>query len=73
MHHAGFSKETLLRESKQKDPGFDHYWLGVAFERIKSFDQTSPEMGMLLKPITFQEMLAFFDAWRLEIARELGK
>ena len=67
-----FSPETLLENAKQKDPGFDLYWLGVAFERIKTFPESSPDMLMLAEPVSFQELRAFFDAWRQEIAKNLS-
>lgn len=66
-----YSKETLLKDAKQKDPGFDLYWAGIAFERIHSFKESSPEMLMLHVPIPFKEMVKLFDEWRREIAAKL--
>ncbi len=67
-----FRPESLMEKSKQKDPGFDPYWLGVAFERVKTFREDSPDMLMLIEPVPFQELRVFFDRWREEIARSLS-
>lgn len=66
-----FSKEQLIDASKQKDPGFDLYWLGVAFERIHSFDSASADILMLLEPLVFEDLKESFDQWRKEIAEQL--
>lgn len=67
----GFSKETLMKDAKLKDPGFDPYWLGVAFERIHSFGPRSPEMLMLLESLPLEPIVAFFDVWRKEVGETL--
>ena len=69
---AGFSREDLIAMSMKKDPGFDFYWLGVAFERIKSFDKDSPEMLMPVKEVKFQELLNFFEDWRKAISQKFN-
>lgn len=66
-----FKPEDLIEKAKRKDPGFDLYWLGVAFERIRTFDENTPEMVMLLEPIVFKELQSFFDRWRQEITQGL--
>lgn len=66
-----FSPEELIEKAKVKDPGFDLYWLGVAFERIKTFKEDAPEMLLLIEPIKLQELLRFFDQWRKKIAEGL--
>ena len=65
------SKDGLFEDARRKDPGFDLYWAGVAFERIHSFDKSSPEMLMLAGPIRFEEMIELFEGWRKEIAERL--
>jgi len=66
-----FSRVELMENAKAKDPGFDKYWLGVAFARIDEFPADSPEMLLLAKPCTIEELRRFFDGWRAEIAREI--
>lgn len=66
-----FKTQELIEKAKLKDPGFDLYWLGVAFERIKRFKEDAPEMLLLIEPVRFQDLLIFFDQWRRDIAREL--
>lgn len=66
-----FSKNQLLEMAVRKDPGFDLYWLGVAFERIHTFNPGSPDMLLLLEPVKLGELKIFFDGWRTEIAQEL--
>ena len=66
-----FQKKPLMEAALHKDPGFDLYWLGVAFERIHTFNTDSPEMLLLLEPIKLKELEKFFDEWRSEIVNEL--
>ena len=68
---AGLEKGFAVEKAKQKDPGFDPYWLAVAFERIRTFQKDSPDMLMLLMPVSFQELLTLFDRWREEISSGL--
>ncbi len=71
IHQGHFSKGQLIDRAKQKDPGFDLYWLGVAFERIQNFDSNSADFLMLMKTLSIDELKKFFDQWRKEIAEEL--
>ena len=66
-----FSKKQLMEAAVSKDPGFDLYWLGVAFERIHTFNLNSPDMLLLLEPVKLKELQDFFDEWREEIVKEL--
>jgi predicted nucleotidyltransferase component of viral defense system len=66
-----YKKNELIEKAQQKDPGFDLYWLGVAFERIHGYAADSPNMHMLTIPCSLQELITFFDAWRNEIAASL--
>jgi len=66
-----FSKRQLTEAAVRKDPGFDLYWLGVAFERIHTFDSDAADMLLLLEPVAFEELKKFFDTWREEIVQEL--
>lgn len=66
-----FSPEELTEKAKTKDPGFDLYWLGVAFEQIKTFKDDASEMLLLIEPINFDDLLSFFNEWRRKIAAKL--
>ncbi|HBI23094.1 MAG: hypothetical protein A2Y48_02705 [Nitrospirae bacterium RIFCSPLOW2_12_42_9] len=66
-----FSKAELIEKARIKDPGFDLYWLGVAFERIDDFSADSPEMLLLIKPCSIEELRIFFDEWRKDIYKKL--
>ena len=66
-----FTIDELMDKAKIKDTGFDLYWLGVALERINTFKDASPEMLLLIEPISFKELLAFFNEWRERIVKEL--
>jgi predicted nucleotidyltransferase component of viral defense system len=68
-----FAKRELTLMAKKKDPGFDLYWLGTAFERIHEFSADSPEMLLLVKPCSTESLTAFFDGWRKEIFLEISK
>lgn len=66
-----FTAEKLMGLAKEKDPGFDLYWLGVAFERINLFSADVPDMLLLIKPCTLTELTDFFNGWREKISKEL--
>ncbi|MBI4431789.1 MAG: nucleotidyl transferase AbiEii/AbiGii toxin family protein [Candidatus Omnitrophica bacterium] len=68
-----FKKEELIDKAFAKDPGFDLYWLGVAFEQLKTFDAHSPEMHLLLEPLNLPDLVNFFLDWKREIKRILQK
>ena len=68
-----FTAKELVLGAKDKDPGFDLYWLGVALERINTFTNDSSEMLLLLEKVDFKEMLSLFNHWREEITKELIK
>jgi len=67
------TKSELIEKAKIKDPGFDLYWLGVAFDRVNDFSDDSPEMLLLIKPCSIEELRIFFNEWRREIYREIEK
>lgn len=67
-----FSADALMEKAKRKDPGFDLYWLGVAFEQIKSFSDDAPDVLMLAEPVPLEKLKAFFDGWRQRIAEDLS-
>lgn len=66
-----FKPGELEKIAGKKDPGFDLYWLGVAFERIKTFNADSPGLSLLIEPVKFRELLDFFNDWREDIAKSL--
>lgn len=72
VRKSGFKPEELLAKAKIKDPGFDLYWLGVALERINTFNNNSPEMFLLTTPLAFEDILSFFNQWRREIATKIA-
>jgi predicted nucleotidyltransferase component of viral defense system len=66
-----FSPNDLIEKAKIKDPGFDIYWLGVALERINLFKREDVDWLLLIEKIEFDNMVDFFNQWRIEIAEEL--
>lgn len=66
-----FTAVELQSYAAQKDPGFDLYWLGVAFEQLHGFRQDSVDMLLLAVPIKFDDLRGFFDAWREQITKNL--
>ena len=67
-----FSKEQLIDFAKQKDPGLDLYWLGVAFAQISDYEQSFSDLTMLFKPVTFDVLSQFFTQWRDCIIKKLS-
>jgi predicted nucleotidyltransferase component of viral defense system len=72
INNGDFTKDQLMDRAKQKDPGFDLYWLGVAFERINSFDSNSTDIFMLIEPLSIKTLKEFFNKWRKSIADGLN-
>lgn len=68
-----FSQSSLIENAQKKDPGFDLYWLGIAFERIRTFDSQSQELLLLLKPLKFSDLTDFFYEWKRQIEQTLKK
>lgn len=66
-----YTKEDLTGRSAQKDPGFDLYWLGVAMERINQLSDDSPDMLLLTRPCSMEELKDFFRLWRKDILKEI--
>jgi len=66
-----YTRKELAEFAKQKDPGFDLYWLGIAFERMENFAGSTPEMHLLVRPCTMQKLKEFFRDWRKEIIGEI--
>lgn len=64
----GFSKKRLIDLAAKKDPGFDLYWLGVALERVRSFDQKAVDMLLLAQKVDFISIRDFFVEWLKEVA-----
>jgi predicted nucleotidyltransferase component of viral defense system len=72
IQKGAFSKEKLIKLAKEKDPGFDLYWVGVAFTQIQDFKSRDlNDMLMLLEPLEFGDVVDFFIQWRTEIASAL--
>lgn len=67
-----FSADKLVELAANKDPGFDLYWLGVAFERINFFSKDEPDMLLLIKKCPYDALAAFFNGWRKEISKILS-
>lgn len=65
-------REQILQDARQKDPGFDLYWLGVALKRIHEFNEKASDMLLLTQTIDLSELRKFFDDWRKEIINSLG-
>ena len=67
-----YAREYLTDKSAQKDPGFDLYWLGVAMERVDHFSDDSPDMLLLTRPCSMNEIKDFFRLWRRDILKEIS-
>ncbi|MFH1504813.1 MAG: nucleotidyl transferase AbiEii/AbiGii toxin family protein [Candidatus Omnitrophota bacterium] len=65
-----FTTEELVKKAKIKDPGFDLYWLAVAFERMKTFKKDAADMLLLIEPVNFEDLNSFFDSWRKTIVQD---
>lgn len=68
-----FDKKHLIEKAAQKDRGFDLYWLGVAMERINEYPDDSPDLHLLTRSCTMDELRGFYSVWRKEILKEITK
>jgi len=68
---SGFSRDQLADLAKQKDPGFDLYWLMIAFRRIETFNDKAPDLLLVLEEIPFEDFRRFFLNWSETIAKKL--
>ncbi len=66
-----FTEEELIANAQKKDPGFDLYWLGVAFERIRQFKDDAPDMLLLEGSIPLPSLKDFFGEWQKRLAEQL--
>lgn len=67
-----FTQAELLALAKEKDTGFELYWLAVAFERINAFPEDAPDIHLLIKACTLEGLKQFFNNWRAKISKELS-
>lgn len=63
-----FTEGELIANAQKKDPGFDLYWLGVAFERIHQFKEDAPDMLLLEGSLPLETLRSFFNGWRKRLA-----
>jgi predicted nucleotidyltransferase component of viral defense system len=68
-----FNKIELIEKAAQKDPGFDLYWLGIAMERINGFTDDSPDLHLLARSCTMNDLKAFFRNWKKDILKEIAE
>lgn len=71
ISHEYFTKNELIEKARQKDPGFDLYWLGIAMERVNDFPDGSPDTHLLTRPCTMSELKEFFNHWEGEIREKI--
>jgi len=68
-----FNKTELIEKAAQKDPGFDLYWFGVAMEKIDDFSDDSPDLHLLTRSCSMNQLKEFFTSWRRDISEEITK
>lgn len=67
LARAGFRFEDLLEKAKQKDPGLEEFYLGMA---LKAVDKISPgDLPTMLKAINLNEVKEYFQSLAVEVAR----
>lgn len=66
-----FTEDELIANAQKKDPGFDLYWLGVAFERIRQFKEDAPDMLLLDGSLPLQILKTFFGEWQERLKKQL--
>ena len=62
-----------VEKAAQKDPGFDLYWFGIAMERINDFTDDSPDLHLLARSCTMNDLKAFFRNWKKGILKEIAE
>ena len=72
LKNEDFWKLTEL--AKQKDPGFDLYWLAIAFREVEAFpDQIKFWNVSMLESVEPKEIKAKFSELRIEILKKADK
>ncbi len=65
----GFQFDDLLGKAKQKDPGLEEFYLGMA---LKAVDKISAsDLPTLLKPLDLSEMKSYFETLAADIMRRI--
>jgi predicted nucleotidyltransferase component of viral defense system len=67
-----FSEAELIANAQKKDPGFDLYWLAVAFERLRQFKDDAPDMLLLEGSIPLETLKSFFAQWQERLKKQLS-
>jgi len=66
-----FTEEELIANAQKKDAGFDIYWLGVAFGRIRQFKEDATDMLLLDGTLPLQTLRTFFGEWQERLKKKL--
>jgi len=66
---SGFKFEDLLERAKQKDPGLEEFYLGMA---LKAVDKISPsDLPTMLKPFDLDELKSYFRPLAVDMAQRV--
>ncbi|MBI4547317.1 MAG: nucleotidyl transferase AbiEii/AbiGii toxin family protein [Ignavibacteriae bacterium] len=66
--------KNLVQGAAQKDPGFDLYWLAIAFEKVKDFpDEINRWPVEMLKDINVKEIKSLFANLSNEVMRKITR
>lgn len=68
------SLDKIMKLAKKKDPGFDPYWLAVAFEKTSDFpDDINRWPVEMLSDVNGEEIKTLFNKYALDIVEQIKK
>lgn len=74
VHGGFFNLETLIERSAQKDPGFDLYYLAIAFEKAKEFPDDQKLLPVQpLSRLDLPALKAYFTEQAIEMLKKSKK
>jgi hypothetical protein len=69
LTRAGLKFDELLTLAKQKDPGLEEFYLGMA---LKAVDKIEPgDLPTMLKPLDLNDLKNYFQALAIEVAQRV--
>jgi hypothetical protein len=69
LTRAGLKFDELLTLAKQKDPGLEEFYLGMALRAVDKIELG--DLPTMLKPLDLNELKTYFQALAVEVAQHV--
>lgn len=67
LARAGIQFQDLLERAKQKDPGLEEFYLGMALRAVEKI--TPEDLPTMLRPFDLDELKSYFQALAADVTR----